>query len=326
MNVTGRIAMVSCILTLGVASAARAEFASIYVFGDSLSDNGNVFALTGDLFPPSPYAEHFSNGPVAVDRLAADLGVSLSPSTAGGTNYAVGGATTGAANSVAESNAALKPVLDSTGIGNQVASFTGAPPAFNPASSLFVVWGGPNDFFLSPTAATATQAVTNLAGEIAALAGVGARHFLVPNMADLSITPYGLSLTDPERDGLQQLSLGFDAGLAQALAGLSANLGGGGVNIVPFDTRSVLDTVVANPAGYGFANVTQPCFDGLTVCADPDLYLFWDTVHPTLRGHQILGDAFAAAVPEPSTLSLLTLGLMLLIVAGRRAVSGRSRD
>ena len=41
-----------CALLIPTA-AAGAPFSSLIVFGDSLSDNGNVFAATG--FPPAPY-------------------------------------------------------------------------------------------------------------------------------------------------------------------------------------------------------------------------------------------------------------------------------
>ena len=70
-------------------AASAAPFSSVVVFGDSLSDNGNVFAATG-FFPPAPYAQRFSNGPVAVEYMASALGLPL-------VNYAHGGATTGSA-------------------------------------------------------------------------------------------------------------------------------------------------------------------------------------------------------------------------------------
>ena len=313
-----KMAIVACIFSAVLCAPARADFAKLYVFGDSLSDDGNIFALTGGVFPPSPYVQDFSNGPVAVDRLAGILGVGLTPSTAGGTNYAVGGATTGTVNYVTTEFPPLAPVLHNTGMQNQVATFAGAPPAFDSATTLFVLWGGPNDFLLSPTAAAATQAVNNLAGEIVSLEGVGARNFLVPNMPDLSLTPYGRSLPSDQQAGLRQLSLAFDAGLSQALAGLRAT-GPAGANIVSFDTLSALNALVSNPSAYGLTNVTDPCFDlsTVSVCDDPDKYLFWDTVHPTAHVHDILGTGFAAAVPEPQDWYLLAVGL--LMVATSRA-------
>src|SRR3954462_7052407 len=80
-------AFVVCLLP-GVASAA--PITSLYVLGDSLSDSGNAFILTRG-FPPAPYAQRASNGPVAVEQLAARLGLTLTPSELGGTNYAVVG-------------------------------------------------------------------------------------------------------------------------------------------------------------------------------------------------------------------------------------------
>jgi phospholipase/lecithinase/hemolysin len=315
-----KAAIAACFLSAAVCTPAQADFVKLYAFGDSLSDDGNVFAMTGGLFPPSPpYAQHFSNGPVAVDQLAGILGVSLTPSATGGTNYAVGGATTGTDNFLTTEYPPLGPALSNTGMQTQVTTFTGAPPAFNPTTTLFVVWGGPNDFFLSPTPATAAQAVTNLTNEIVALEGVGARNFLVPNMPDLSITPYGRSLTPEQQLGLQQLSLGFDGGLAQALAGLRAAPPPGGVDIVGFDTLGALNAIVSDPSAFGLSNVTDPCFNGASVCTDPNQYLFWDSVHPTAHVHDILGTEFAAAVPEPETPYLLGLGLALLAIFQRSA-------
>jgi|SRR5215469_9709362 len=75
----------------------------LVVFGDSLSDNGNSFALAG--FPGFPYFEgRYSNGPNWVDYfpgIAQQFGVHISPVTAyqqnpdndSATDFAVGGST-----------------------------------------------------------------------------------------------------------------------------------------------------------------------------------------------------------------------------------------
>ena len=59
------------------------------------------------------------------------------------------------------------------------------------------------------------------------------------------------------------------------------------------------------------------CFDGATICADPDSYLFWDAVHPTTAVHEIVAGQVLAFVPEPAALGLLLLAGGALL--GRRA-------
>ena len=62
-------------VTWGSAALAQGQgighIKDMYVFGDSLSDNGNLFDMTGGLAPPSPpyFDGRFPNGPVWVEHL-----------------------------------------------------------------------------------------------------------------------------------------------------------------------------------------------------------------------------------------------------------------
>ena len=90
---------VSNLLGAPAAPASSSQpFSGMYSFGDSLSDVGNISALTFRTFPAAPYVNgHFTNGPVWVEDLAASLGLpALGPSVLGGTGFAYGGAETGA--------------------------------------------------------------------------------------------------------------------------------------------------------------------------------------------------------------------------------------
>ena len=328
----GRLLAYILTAVLAPALALAAPITSLYVVGDSLSDQGNGFLLTGGTFPPPPYDERASNGPVAVEYLASELGVPLAPSASGGTNYAVLGAATGAVEIpvlsplTTENSAALlygQAALEGTSLLTQTGVILGLGPIADPGA-LFFVWGGANDLFINPSAATVGDAIDNLATVINMLYGVGARQFLVPNLPDLSFTPSGLSLSPAERAGLQALSIGFNAGLAGALDELSVLPG---IDIELFDTFSLFNTILANPGAFGFSTTSIPCvtgnlLDGGSVCADPSSYVFWDSVHPTTAAHQALGNAFAAAVaepiPEPASLALLSLGIGLAVAARRR--------
>jgi phospholipase/lecithinase/hemolysin len=313
-------------------TAAAHSFTSLVVFGDSLSDSGRADALSGGFFPPSPpYAQgRLSNGLVSSEYLAAALGLPLLPaSTPGGTNYAVGAATTGTKNVNWETD--FPPGLQSiaalqhTGISTQVGEFLASWPPVDGAHALFMVWGGPNDLVLAHLTggdieAAAGAAVGNLVSAVEALALAGGQHFLVPNMVDLGKTPefLGTALENP----LRVLVQGFNAALADAMNDLEAGLNGAGfpVDIVLFDTFGAFDSVLANPGAFGFTNVTDGCLDDLDALnAGCPGYLFFDFTHPTTQAHQLLGLAFAAvAVPAPPGAILMLVGAGLAVLIGKR--------
>jgi len=326
-RIIASVLLVMVCLVPAVSSAH--SFTSLVVFGDSLSDSGRAYVLSDGFYPPSPpYAQRFSNGPVAAEYLAAALGLPLLPaSSPGGTNYAVGGATTGTKNVSWETD--FPPGLQSivalqhTGISVQVNEFLTSGPPVNRASALYLLWGGPNDLVLAhltggDIAAAAGAAVANLAGAVEALAFGGGQQFLVPNMVDLGQTPefLGTELQGPLRLLIQE----FNAGLAEAMAQLEAGLDAAGlpVDITVFDTFGAFDTALNNPGALGFTNTTGQCLDNPEAfLADCPGYLFFDFTHPTTFTHQLLARGFRAAVPS------LPSGVLILVGAGLVALFGR---
>jgi len=63
------VLLLTLLLVGSSAATAGPVYSSLFVFGDSLSDGGNAFLRTGGLFPPPPYAQRISNGPVAVEYI-----------------------------------------------------------------------------------------------------------------------------------------------------------------------------------------------------------------------------------------------------------------
>jgi len=279
------------ILMLAATSIASAGSFAVIAYGDSLSDNGNLYGAIG--YPPAPYWNgRFSNGPVAVEQLATGLGAPL-------LDFAWGGATTGSANYI---GAILG--LPLPGMKDEFDATIPSIPAGMAANSIFVVWGGANDFFMlgSPL-----DAATNIDAYVNQLLGIGAKHILVPGIPDLGLTPEFHGLPDATN-----WSLAFNAYLLANLPSQATYL----------DTFALLHSMVNNPAAYGFTNVTQPCFDGSSVCANPDQYLFWDGVHPTTAADAFLAEDMKTAVtPEPSIVLLWGTGLLGLVFVTRRALA-----
>ena len=303
-----RAAAIGCLVFWLSGSTARAEAISrIVVFGDSLSDSGNVYAATKGTIPAPPYFQgRFSNGPVWVERLAAKLGVPApTPSETGGLDYAYVSAQTGAG-------------LSSQGTPNMLTQAALYSLGHTPApTDLFVVWGGANDLFVtvgSNPPPNASSWVANLSGLITGLAQKGARQFLVPNLAPLGQIP-SLRQTSQQAEA-DRLSSEFNTALSAELKTLRTGLG---VTVYELDAHALFTQAIANPAAYGLTNVTDPAYDVVSgqVVPNPQEYMFWDTVHPTATVHAVLGDAAAAAVPEPSVAVLLTSLAIVFVLAGR---------
>lgn len=303
-------AIVACLAFAFTPSGFASTYSAVVVYGDSLSDNGNLFAASGGTIPAAPYYNgRFSNGPVAVEYLAAALGAPL-------LDFAYGGATTGVGNTGDLGTQTTAGLLGLPGMFAEVIASGSVVPPSIVSSSLFVVWGGANDF---ESGGSVTTAVADIDLIVQTLEGAGATHILVPGLPDLGLTPefYNNATATAFSTQFNQL--------------LQATLPGGATY---FDTFGTLNAIIANPGAYGFNNVTGQCYPGdfstpgLTPCANPSQYLFWDDIHPTTAADAILARGFLGAVttpaptPEPGSIVLLGTGVVGMAGMLRRRLAG----
>ncbi len=313
-------AVLACAVSVVFATSAgfaqeRKPYSALVVFGTSLSDSGNAFALRGGtntppdylldplLVPSVPYARgghHFSNGATWVEQWARSLGLagSVRPAFASrskkATNYAVG-----AARAYDDG--------ENFNLSNQVQAFLADFSGAAPSDALYVIEMGGNDIRDAIVAyqtggvpaaqVVLQQAIASIAGNIQLLYQAGARDFLVWLPPDLGLTP-AIQMLNQVRPGVAQLATALTQAFIGGLSGVLTQLSAlPGISITRFDAYSLLNSIVTNPASYGLTNAHEVCIipDAEPFsCQAADDYLFWDGIHPTRAGHTIVAGAVAA--------------------------------
>jgi outer membrane lipase/esterase len=296
-----RHVLLSSVAVIAAANAAGNASAQgrIISFGDSLTDNGNLFA-TSPGYPPAPYNQRFTNGITWTEILAGGRQNSPFQGTgvAGSTNLAFGGART---DSVVA--AGLPP-----GIPAQIDAFSAYGGTYG-TRDLVTVWGGANNIFQflqsGAPLSSATITANSVAAASAELASVqtiiarGGRTVLVGNLPDIGVSPQfaGTAGQNAATLGAGAFNAAMNTGLRQIAAAAP------GVNIIQMDANALFAAVSANAAAFGFTNVTQQCIQVATCVggntAARNQFLFWDGVHPTGAGHQIIAQ-YALLLLNPS--------------------------
>ena len=307
--------LAGCTAVLLSAQAWAMPYSSLYVFGDSLSDAGNspsavssIYKLLGGNCDPGhpcpPYVDgHFTNGQTAAEYLASAI-LPGGATPANFFSFAISGSTTGIGNYGDGGTATSAGGFGLPGMAQQLGAYSLASGGFADPTALYFVWGGANDFLTADSPVTAAQ---NVAQYVAALAAMGARDILVPNLPDLSLTPF------VRLAGLQTVAQAFSTLFNSTLASLLTVLDASSpARIIQFDTFAFFNEVVAHPGAFGFSNATDGCLLSGPACSDPAAFVFWDDFHPTTAAHAVIAGAFARAVPEPGSLPLLALTLAAL--------------
>jgi phospholipase/lecithinase/hemolysin len=304
------IACLVVILGWSGETSAQSQYDRIVVFGTSLSDPGNAFALTGVsgtppdfmlnplLIPTVPYAKgghHFSNGATWIEQFARSVGLAASARPALGstdnaaTNYAVG---------------AARSYDDGINFNltRQVDAFLERSGGIASPHALYVIEMGGNDirdafqlYAIGGNGGPILQAALgSIATNIQRLYAAGATQYLVWLPPNVALTPAIRSL-GPAAGGLATtLTANFDGALAQMLDRLPAALPG--ARFARLDANQLLNAIVDRPWAFGLTTVATACVTPSTApftCKEPDEFLFWDGIHPTKAGHALVAEEAA---------------------------------
>ena len=267
----------------------RATYANenVFVFGDSLSDNGNLYAITKGTYPPEPYGNAYDKSGEVVSKFPGRFTdgqnwVDYFPTIAnhfpsvtpywkdGGTNFAVGGSTS---TDLLES--------DPAGFPPQISTYLNAVGGQASADDLYVIWIGANDFSAGIDPA---QTVANIKNGIATLSDKGARAFVVISLPDISLTPQVKALGGV----LAAKRFVFTTNVLLEVELLRfAFVHRISIDLVDID--AIFLPLVYNPGRFGFTNSMDAAFNLMTgaIASDPNDYVFWDGFHPTTNAHYI---------------------------------------
>lgn len=269
------------------------------VFGDSLSDNGNLYEYMKHQLPISPpyYEGRFTNGPVWIELLTEmyypDHGSEHL------LDFAFGGA------------GVLEPADDDDvlfSLNREIDSYLLAHQDKASPNSLYFIWIGSNNYLGIPDDIESAVDVVNrgIVSGVNRLIEKGAKSIIVLNLPNLGKTPIA---TDFDAvDVLTQLSMRNNEVLAENMLALQEK--NPDKHLLLYDLNAALNEILNNPKPYGFNNINGTCYEELidnpssqsvlqmVSTVKPHLtendvctgYLFFDPVHPTAPAHLILAE------------------------------------
>ncbi len=229
---------------------------SVVFFGDSLTDNGNLYKVVKLPKSPPYFAGRFSNGLTWADNLGDYYFHKYGTSTS---NYAVGWSAT----------AILHNPFDGYlpyDISAEVTSYLKDTFLLDRSNTLFIIWIGANDYLSdAPKIDKATTDVVNATSSaITRLIRHGGKKFLVLNLPDLAATPYAQTVT--YKDNLHNLSVMHNQKLLDKINELKTAYPNAEFTLL--DVFTTVNDILQNPEKYNqqynkhLTNTNEACWTG----------------------------------------------------------------
>src|ERR687895_1996889 len=244
-------------LLFPIGSTAEPSFREIIVFGDSLSDTGNLASLPEFRFLNNPpFDRGFSNGPRAVEVLVNSIGLDVDPSLhlvgpPVGTNFAVSGARARG--------------TDPIDLPAQIGIFLLNNGSTAPSDALYVVFIGGNDVRDARdesnehlTKGIIRDAIKSINLSVRSLVAAGAKAIMVVNVPDIGATPESQQSSDEElSERATELTKQFNKELSGRMRRIERGLN---LDLVDFNLFQFFRFVIKNSVALGFTNSDDACF------------------------------------------------------------------
>ncbi len=272
-----------------LSSTQPAKISKVVIFGDSASDDQNLYSGSQHLMPyeGSWFMGHFTNGWVWNEYLTDALNL---PNY----NWAVAGS--------AADDYYVIPGVDTQA--DSYLAYMKKAPYYQPANTLFAIFIGGNDLVnygrsVDSILAAETSALTKLINS-------GARHLLLLNLPPFDRAPAFVDAYSTRTDAaaIRAQILDYNSRLVTLRDQLVSQYGANGIslNIQIYDTKSQVEDLLNNPAYYGRTNSTDACLvlensntsNYLTHharradCTNADTFVFWDRLHPSTASHRVI--------------------------------------
>lgn len=244
---------------LSISTSFAGKIDKIVFFGDSLTDNGNLYSYLLHILPKSPpyYEGRFSNGPTWAENVSRHF---YQSSYMASSNYAVAGAT-------AVFHMPNPKFISPTILEVEVDKYLLDTIFRNRSHTLFVIWIGANDYIFDankdPSEST-EKVIDKISWSIQTLYAHGGRHFFVLNLPDLAKAPEVIDSGASQK--VHNLTVMHNEKLNAKLAKLRNKYND--IELGSLDIFSVFETAMNDPDEFNriyntnITNLTDACWKG----------------------------------------------------------------
>ncbi|XP_052200978.1 GDSL esterase/lipase At5g45950 [Diospyros lotus] len=176
-------------------------------------------------------------------------------------------------------------------------------------NAILIVSMGTNDFlqnyYIDPTRSqhfTVKQyqnyLISRMLRFVKTMHEMGARRVAIVGVPPFGCMPIVKTLKDESKcdDEYNKVAFSFNSKIKQKLAVLNASLA---MQTAYIDIYRVIASAIHSPKKYGFEETSKGCCGsgliefgdtckGMSTCADPTKYVFWDAIHPTQKMYEFI--------------------------------------